>query len=141
MNGFLTLESGSLRVVVSPQGGAVVEAWYGAVPLLRPYAAEASAAFDVLKAGMFPLVPFGNRVVGNAFTFDGRTYRLAANTNGDRHYLHGDGWLGLWSPTTHSQTQLDLTFRHAASRRQPLCLFCRQSRSPSTIKASPSPFP
>ena len=119
MDGFLTLESGSLRVVVSPQGGAVVEAWYELVPLLRPYAAEATAAFNVLKAGLFPLVPFGNRVAGNAFTFNGRTYRLAANTDGDPHSLHGDGWLGLWSPIACSETRLELAFRHAATADSP----------------------
>lgn len=113
MNDFLTLASGSLRVVVSPQGGAIVEAWHDSVPLLRPYVAGAAADFDVSKAGLFPLVPFGNRVAGNEFTFDGRTYRLAANTDVDFHYLHGDGWLGRWSPTAHSKTRLELAFRHA----------------------------
>ncbi len=115
MNGFLTLESGPLRVAVSPQGGAIVEAWHGSVPLLRPCAADAESDFDVSKAGLFPLVPFGNRVAGNAFAFDGQTYRLAANTDGDPHYLHGDGWLGRWSPAACSQTRLELALRHAAT--------------------------
>jgi aldose 1-epimerase len=117
--GFVVLESGSVCAVVSPRGGAIVGAWRGSTPLLRPYAPGASEEFDVIKAGLFPLVPFGNRIAGNEFAFDGRTYRLAANTNRDPHYLHGDGWLGLWSTVVHSQTRLELAFRRPAAANSP----------------------
>jgi aldose 1-epimerase len=92
-----TLAAGPYLVRISPQGGVIVDGSYAAIPIFRPYVGE--GPIDPLKCGSFPLVPFGNRVEENRFSHAGREYSLAPNTDWDRHYLHGDGWLRLWTLT------------------------------------------
>lgn len=63
----------------------------------------------------FPLVPFGNRLRDNRFSFEARDYALAPNTDADKLYLHGDGWLGDWSLIGRTDTEAVLGFSHAAA--------------------------
>ena len=93
MAGIIAIADGALAARVSLTGGAIVDAAFGGIPFLRPYAGDPSLDFRVGAAASFPLVPFGNRVAGNAFTFGSRQYRLAPNTDWDPLHLHGDGWL------------------------------------------------
>jgi aldose 1-epimerase len=93
----LTLAAGDYRIRISPQGGTIVDGTHRGIPIFRPYPDAGSRAIDPLKCGSFPLVPFGNRVEGNRFSHAGRTYELQPNTDWDRHYLHGDGWLKAWT--------------------------------------------
>ncbi|GJE69191.1 aldose 1-epimerase [Methylorubrum podarium] len=67
---------------------------------------------NALTSGCFPLVPFGNRIRGNRFPFEGKTYDLTPNMPWDRHYLHGDGWTGQWDVLRHRTDQLRLGFDH-----------------------------
>lgn len=101
-----------LRCVLSTQGGSIwrleVDRGDGRQPLLRP--PPEGPDRDPLKAGCFPLVPFGNRVEGNRFLFDGRESILAPNTSWDPHYLHGDGWLGDWTVEDRGDTEASLSF-------------------------------
>ena len=69
-----------------------------------------------LSSACFPLVPFGNRVAGNRFMFEGRAYELTPNVAGDEHYLHGDGWLSDWSILDRSDDRVILEFRQASPR-------------------------
>jgi aldose 1-epimerase len=101
-----------LAVRVSRHGGAIVEAHWAGVPILRPYAGNRAQAFAVLKAASFPLVPFGNRLEGNEFEFAGVRHALAPNLDWDAHYLHGDGWLGDWAVTAHADDGVTLAFDH-----------------------------
>lgn len=72
-------------LVVTTAGGSVWRFFArreGAeVPIFRaPPPGEARAP---LASGCFPLVPFGNRVRGNRFAFEGREHRLEPNTDRD----------------------------------------------------------
>lgn len=80
------------------------------VPLFRepPQGLEREA----LKSGCFPLVPFGNRVRDNRFSFEGGEHSLEPNMDWDRHYLHGDGWIGEWQIVGQTSTEIALTFSH-----------------------------
>ena len=91
-----TISSGPLSVRVSTSGGVILDGRFEDFPFLRPYAGDESGPVDPLKAGSFPMVPFGNRVEGNSFLYEGSEYRLSPNTQWDPHYLHGDGWLSRW---------------------------------------------
>ena len=93
------LLAGPYRLRLSPKGGAIVDGTYSGVPIFRPYPEAGRDGIDPLKCGSFPLVPFGNRVEENRFSFGGATYALRPNTAWDRHYLHGDGWLSDWALT------------------------------------------
>lgn len=116
---FITIESHGLIVRVCRQSGAVVDAWYRGRPVLRPYIVEGSEPFDVLNAACFPMVPFAGRIEGNAFVFDERRYVLTPNTTLDKHVLHGDGWLGLWTVVEQTPTDVILAFKHVADESSP----------------------
>ncbi len=109
-----SLQNQQLALTVSSRGGTILQLLAltagGDVPLLRP--AELSDDTDALRSGCFPLVPFGNRVNGNRFSFQGRTYTLAANTDWDQHYLHGDGWLNQWLCLEQAPDALLLEYVH-----------------------------
>ncbi|RWO99027.1 aldose 1-epimerase [Mesorhizobium sp.] len=65
-----------------------------------------------LKSGCFPLVPFGNRVRHNRFSFEGREHLLEPNMDWDRHYLHGDGWTSEWHLASHAKGEIVLSLDH-----------------------------
>lgn len=109
----IELRNGDLSLRVSTRGGSILGFWWRRgdekVPLLR--AAPGDDA-DALSSGCYPLVPFGNRVKGNRFSFEGRDYALTANTDWDSHYLHGEGWTSEWSVAELGDAELELTFEH-----------------------------
>lgn len=115
-----------LRCVLSTQGGTIwrleADLGEGWQPLLRPPPDGPNR--DPLRAGCFPLVPFGNRVEGNRFRFEGCEYELPPNTAWDKHYLHGDGWLGAWTVDHHDEARASLSsefqgeaYRYRATQR------------------------
>ena len=110
-----TIRQGALRAVVSTRGGALLRLLIDRdgqeTPLLRDGAE--SEQTGPLEAGCFPLVPFGNRIRGNRFEFEGRHHELAPNVEWDRHYLHGDGWLGEWRLLEQTPQSVLLGFEHA----------------------------
>lgn len=114
------LSSGNLTARISTDGGTVLGFWWtqdGArVPLLR---AAASDDADALASGCYPLVPFGNRVKDNRFQFSGRDYRLAPNTDWDKHYLHGEGWQTAWRIVQQDAASVELVFDHMADKTTP----------------------
>jgi aldose 1-epimerase len=95
----LCLENADLALTVTTRGGSIwrfaAKTPQGPLAILRepPTGADRAAT----AAACFPLVPCGNRISGNRFIAGGVEHRLNPNTAGDRHYLHGDGWLADWS--------------------------------------------
>lgn len=108
-----SLENHHLAMTVSPSGGTLLQLLAkrtdGHVHLLRP--SVLSEETPAAESACFPLLPFGNRLKGNAFDFEGRHYTLPPNT-GDAHYLHGDGWLGNWQCIFQREDALTLAFTH-----------------------------
>lgn len=102
-----TLQNGALRLEVSERGGVIEGFWHNATPLLRPGKHSGVA----VESSCFPLVPFGNRVSGNGFEWQGQSYCLEPNVAWDRHYLHGDGWLNDWQCDARSDASLNLLYR------------------------------
>ena len=76
-------------------------------------------AGDPLMAGCFPLLPFGNRVRGNRFSFGGVDHALEPNQPWDPHYLHGDGWLSLWEIVESAPRSATFAMRRRGDRRSP----------------------
>jgi aldose 1-epimerase len=110
----IDLQEGALSARISTSGGLLLHySWMRdglTIPLLRPAADDA----DPLSSACYPLVPFGNRVRGNHFTFEGRDYSLKPNRDWDEHYLHGDGWLAEWDVLSKSGSTARIGFRHRA---------------------------
>jgi aldose 1-epimerase len=122
----LTSPDGKTLFRISRHGGAIVEGFWNQVPVLRPYSGAHDAPFQVLKAGSFPLVPFGNRLEGNRFSFEGSAYELATNLDWDAHYLHGDGWLDMWDVEQQDDQSAVLTFVHPKRDGSPYVYAARQ---------------
>jgi len=122
------LREGRLSAEVSTEFGAIwrfeAERSGQTVPLLRRAAANAPSV--ATAAGCFPLIPFGNRVRGNHFRYDGRDYNLAPNTDWDRHYLHGDGWLAEWSAERMTANSITMRFEAPAAKGTPYVYEGRQ---------------
>lgn len=108
-----SLENRHLALTVSSSGGTILQFALrqpdGDFHLLRP--ASLSENTPAAQSGCFPLLPFGNRLKGNEFRFEGRTYVLPPNTD-DAHYLHGDGWLADWQCIARREDALTLAFEH-----------------------------
>jgi aldose 1-epimerase len=114
------LGNGSLSVRISTRGGIVLGLWWARdsdhVPLLRQAPGDDA---DALASGCYPLVPFGNRVKDNRFSFNGRDYIFEPNTGWDKHYLHGEGWQAQWNITRQDASSLELFFDHKADDATP----------------------
>ena len=108
------LENERLGLQVGTAGAAIWRFFAkdesGEVPLMR-----APAGADVrfaAQSACFPLVPFGNRVRGNRFVYEGVSYGLTPNTDWDEHYLHGDGWTTEWRVAERTPSRARLVMRH-----------------------------
>jgi aldose 1-epimerase len=92
------LAAGPLTLTLAPGiGGSVATFRHGETDIMRPLSLADAEAGNVLGTAMFPMVPYANRISGNAFDFRGRTYRFKPNLPPDRHILHGSGWQLPWS--------------------------------------------
>jgi aldose 1-epimerase len=126
MSTIIAMKSGDLAVRVSRVGGAIVDATFAGTPFLRPYAGDPDADFRIGAAASFPLVPFGNRVAGNSFSFREREYALAPNTDWDPLHLHGDGWLADWTLAARDPDRIELVLVHAPGDGTPYAYEARQ---------------
>ncbi|MBY3037088.1 MULTISPECIES: aldose 1-epimerase [Rhizobium] len=109
----VSLEAGPLSLRVSTRGGLVLGFWRDVgsarTALLRPCLSD---DVDALGSSCYPLVPFGNRVKDNKFSFEGSDYHFRPNTDWDKHYLHGEGWQADWSIGRRTPTSVELVFAH-----------------------------
>lgn len=92
------LSAGGLEVDLVPAtGGSVAAFRHRGTDVFRPLSAADRALGNVLGVGMFPMVPYANRIAGNAFEFQGRCYRVQANNPPERFNVHGTGWHRAWT--------------------------------------------
>jgi aldose 1-epimerase len=97
-----SLTNDNLRVTVAPELGGSIATFAGKtedgewIDLFRP---APPGAESPLQMGMFPLVPFCNRIEGNVFACEGKRFELAPNFGEEPHACHGDGWLSMWDVT------------------------------------------
>ena len=94
--GDLVLRVGAAQAVVRPQAGArvcsltLVHPDGRAVPVLYPYTAADVDPVNWAKGGIYPLVPYSNRIAqGQLLTADGSTVSLPPHPNAHPHTLHG----------------------------------------------------
>ncbi|MEJ6388737.1 aldose 1-epimerase [Gymnodinialimonas ulvae] len=103
----VNLALGGLKASLSLHGGAILSCTWRGIPILRT-APEGCGPGD---RACFPLLPFGNRITGNGFRFEGRSFSLTPNTPHDPHYLHGEGWQSDWQMTKNTPDTVEM--RHA----------------------------
>jgi aldose 1-epimerase len=112
-----TLENEWLELQASTDGAAIwrffAKGGSEEIPLMHAPTATGLRRAD--RSACFPLAPFGNRVRNNRFPFEGAAYELAANTDWDKHYLHGDGWTSEWRVAERTRDRARFVMRHDAA--------------------------
>jgi aldose 1-epimerase len=114
----IRLQKAGFTVDVSPLGGAILSATWNDIPVLVPTLSPGLASQVLGAEACFPLVPFGNRIEGNCFRFEGVEHALLPNTT-DPLVLHGDGWLQRWTILQQTQESVVFHYRHRAGRASP----------------------
>lgn len=110
----LRLAEGAISLDLVPAiGGSIAALRLDGIDLFRPLSAKDRARGNVLGVGSFPMIPYANRIAGNAFTFEGRTYRFEANNPPEIYNVHGTGWHRAWTveAVTERTARLALTVR------------------------------
>lgn len=77
-------------------GGSIAWLRWRGIDLMRPLGETDRATANVLGVACFPMLPYANRIEGNAFEFDGGTWRFQPNNPPERYNVHGTGWLRPW---------------------------------------------
>jgi aldose 1-epimerase len=114
------LSRGDLRVEIDPGfGGRVTRFWSetatGPIDWLMPTPKEGRDVEAPHKAGMFPLVPFSNRIKDARFEFAGKRYNLEPTEPGRPHAIHGHGYRSVWSVAHKSAHAATLGMSHDGS--------------------------
>jgi aldose 1-epimerase len=103
----IELAAGDLSLGLVPGiGGSLAYFRRRGIDLMRPLSAADRAAGNVLGVAMFPMLPYANRIAGNAFDFGGRTWRFSANNPPERFNVHGTGWQAAWRAERHADNVL-----------------------------------
>jgi aldose 1-epimerase len=110
----LERSAGDLTLGLVPAiGGSLAYFRRAGVDLMRPLSTADRLAGNVLGVAMFPMVPYANRIAGNAFSFGGHTWTFSANNPPERFNVHGTGWHSPWRATEEGAGDL-LSLEHLA---------------------------
>lgn len=94
----LELRAGRLAVDLAPAiGGSIARFQVDGVDVMRPLSDADRASANVLGVASFPMIPFANRIGGNAFVFEGQRYEFAANNPPEIFHVHGTAWHRPWT--------------------------------------------
>lgn len=82
------------------------------MPVLRETSHVALQGGKASELAGFPMVPYANRIANGAFEWRGATVRIARNTPGEPHALHGVGWQCAWQVREARANGVCLELRH-----------------------------
>lgn len=116
-NELIKIARGDLRVEIDPDYGGRVTAFHGKNGTERTdwFIPTPDRGRDVgapHPSGMFPLVPFSNRIEDAVFEFEGTPYRLRATEAGGGNAIHGHGCRASWEVASQGRSSAMLTYRH-----------------------------
>ncbi|PZV37759.1 aldose 1-epimerase [Mesorhizobium kowhaii] len=111
----LTLNAGALEVDLVPRIGGSMGAlrWRG-IDLMRRLSDDDREAGNVLGVAMFPMMPYANRIAGNAFDFAAKRWQVQPNNPPETVNLHGSGWKHAWTVAQAGHAQATLSLDIAA---------------------------
>lgn len=93
----IVIAEGRLRAEIAPAiGGSLASLTIDGVEVFRRLSEADRLAGNVLGAASFPMIPFANRIAGNAFSFEGRINRFEANNPPEIFHVHGSAWHRGW---------------------------------------------
>jgi aldose 1-epimerase len=106
----IELRAGRLAVDLVPAiGGSIAAFQFDGIDLMRRLSGADRSNGNVLGVASFPMIPFANRVGGNAFEFDGRRYTFDANNPPEIYHVHGTAWQRAWDAEQLESAQALLT--------------------------------
>lgn len=123
----LSLRAGRLALDLAPQAGGSIARFTvdGAIDLLRPQPAHGLARGS--ESACYPLVPFSGRIAHGRLAFDGTEIVLKPNApGGQRHPMHGDGWLHPWAVEGSDRQSAALVYEHDGREGWPFRYRARQ---------------
>lgn len=123
----LLLQSGDSQLTLCPEIGAAIArfTWKGH-DVLRRAPDTAIEARNVRQMGVYPLVPYSNRI-GNAKLIVGNeTFLLRPNFMQEPHAIHGFGWQREWQVVKQSLSSAELHHKHLADADWPFACTGRQ---------------
>ncbi len=84
-------------ILIDPDNGSLFKRCrYNEHQVFRDALNRDSAAFPQYDSACFPLLPFSNRIRNGQFKFQGQSVQLPINAPGQKHVLHGYGWITPW---------------------------------------------
>jgi aldose 1-epimerase len=118
MSETLDLEAGPWRAEIAPaRGGRITRLSFAAGPdrveVLEPIEDWRPAGRAWPAAGLYPLVPYSNRIENGLLRVGNRAVRLKIHAFGHPHAMHGPGHRRAWVATARS-TQVDLLLTYEA---------------------------
>ncbi len=126
----IELRDGQVSVGLVPEiGGSIAFLRIGGRDVMRPLSGADAAAGAVLGVASFPMIPFANRIDGNRFTFEGKTFEVAPNNGAEPFNVHGSGWQSAWTVAKVDGASAVLTLDHAAGPRDPFAYHATQAYS------------
>ena len=106
----IELRAGRFAADLVPEiGGSLATFRLDGVDLMRALSDADRAAGNVLGTASFPMVPYANRIAGNAFEFRGRRYTFEMNNPPEIYNVHGTGWQRPWAVDSSSATEAELS--------------------------------
>jgi aldose 1-epimerase len=127
------LQSGDSQVTLCPEiGGAIARFTWKGHDILRRAPDNAIAEKLVRQMGVYPLVPYSNRIAQARLIVGDRTISLRPNFMQEPHSIHGFGWQRAWQVEKRSTDSVVLQLQHAADADWPFACEATETVSLST---------
>jgi aldose 1-epimerase len=124
----LHLASGDCALLLCPEvGGAVARFNWRGRDILRPASDDDIASGNARRLGMFPLLPYSNRVEDGVLQTRSGPRRLRLNVDGEDHSMHGFGWQRAWQVDSATQDGAVLALEHEGDADWPYACRARQT--------------
>ena len=133
----IILRSGDMAAGIAAQAGGSVAYWrQNGTDLLRPATKEALDKNQADATGMFPLVPYSNRIRGGSFIYWGVRRKVPKNHPLVDDPLHGEGWMTAWTVQAQSDDSASLCFDHNGKTGFPFAYHAQEtfSLTPDSLK-------
>lgn len=105
MTEFITIENGVFLLIAASQGASIAKFIHivSQTNILRDNYTD---NYDVRDSGLFPMVPFANRIRNNQFIWQNKLIQLPLHQFDDNFFLHGDGWIKSWEVLSQKSNQV-----------------------------------
>lgn len=109
----LSLKSGDSEVIVCPEVGAAIARYtWREHDILRRASDAAISEGLVRQMGVYPLMPYSNRIGQATLMAGDQTYSLRPNFSQEPHAVHGFGWQRAWQIANSRDDLVELHLKH-----------------------------